>query len=233
MKGRGAGCARMCGRRPPGVLATSRSFKPQALPRRRRTARARSSPSDAAARLRGAGAAACFSVSTDRPSASPIGQVTDAATNGVLANCPQSMKQLVLKLPHRGGKRKGAGRKRKAPRPRGMQGLAVRIAKALNRVMQRRGALFDDHYHSRLLRSPTELVNAIAYVLGNHEHHYGPSRGVDRYSSLACARERVLAVPTTWLIRVGWRRANARSPWMERWLAFRRPVDAGVTMAAA
>src|SRR5437763_2957139 len=51
---------------------------------------------------------------------------------------------------------------------RGMQGLSVRIAKALNRVMQRRGRVLDDHYHSRLLRSPTQLVNAIAYVLGNH-----------------------------------------------------------------
>jgi len=77
---------------------------------------------------------------------------------------------------------------------RGMQALGVRIAKALNRLMQRRGRMFDDHYHSRLLRSPTELVNAIAYVLGNHEHHYGPSRGVDpaseRSRSPAPGRER-------------------------------------------
>jgi len=74
-----------------------------------------------------------------------------------------------------------------------MRGLPVRIAKGLNRVMQRRGRVFDDHYHSRLLRSPTELVNAIAYVLGNHEHHYGPSCGLDVYSSLACDAARVLA----------------------------------------
>src|SRR5213075_1113119 len=31
---------------------------------------------------------------------------------------PNQMKQLALKIPQRGGKRKGAGRKRKAPRPR-------------------------------------------------------------------------------------------------------------------
>src|SRR5438552_9061762 len=31
---------------------------------------------------------------------------------------PNQMKQLALKIPRRGGKRKGAGRKRKAPRPR-------------------------------------------------------------------------------------------------------------------
>src|ERR1700730_3251002 len=56
---------------------------------------------------------------------------------------------------------------------RGMQGMEVRIAKALNRLMERRGRVFADHYHSRLLRSPTELMNAIAYVLGNHAHHFG------------------------------------------------------------
>jgi len=99
---------------------------------------------------------------------------------------------------------------------RGMQGLCVRIARALNRVMRRRGTVFDDHYHARLLRSPTELVNAIAYVLGNHEHHYGPSRGVDPYSSLACDRQ-VLSEPMTWLIRTGWRRARMKSKWLDRW----------------
>jgi REP element-mobilizing transposase RayT len=64
---------------------------------------------------------------------------------------------------------------------RGMQGLNVRIAKALNGVMQRRGSVFDDHYHSRLLPTPTQLVKAIGYILGNHEHHYGRSRGVDPF----------------------------------------------------
>jgi len=45
---------------------------------------------------------------------------------------------------------------------RGMQGLSVRVAKALNRVMGSRGRVFADHYHARLLGTPTELVNAIA-----------------------------------------------------------------------
>jgi REP element-mobilizing transposase RayT len=40
---------------------------------------------------------------------------------------------------------------------RGIQGLGVRIAKALNRVMGRKGTVFADHYHSRILRSPTEV----------------------------------------------------------------------------
>jgi putative transposase len=112
---------------------------------------------------------------------------------------------------------------------RGMQGLCVRIAKALNRLMQRRGSVFDDHYHARLLRSPTELVEAIAYVLGNHEHHYGPSQpdGDDPYSSLACDRFTILCPPKTWLVRKGWRRGRIRSSstskWVGRWQAAGAP----------
>jgi len=94
---------------------------------------------------------------------------------------------------------------------RGMQGLSVRVAKALNRVMGTRGRVFADHYHARLLRTPTELVNAIAYVLGNSAHHYGES-GSDPYSSATCDRELLLGKPRSWLLRVGWRRAARTTP---------------------
>jgi len=56
---------------------------------------------------------------------------------------------------------------------RAMQGLAIRLAKAINTLMSRDGAVFADHYHSRLLLSPSELVNAMAYVIGNAAHHFG------------------------------------------------------------
>ena len=88
---------------------------------------------------------------------------------------------------------------------RGIQGLSIRIAKALNRLMDGRGRVFADHYHERLLTTPTELVNAIAYVLGNAAHHYGEKHR-DPYSS-AGARE-LLAAPQGWLLRRGWRRAR-------------------------
>src|SRR5438094_7098865 len=65
---------------------------------------------------------------------------------------------------------------------RALQGLCIRIAKALNAMMSRAGAVFSDHYWSRLLRTPTELVNAIRYVLGNHTHHYGHADAT-RFSS--------------------------------------------------
>src|SRR5438270_11382314 len=45
---------------------------------------------------------------------------------------------------------------------RGMQGLGVRIAKALNRLMVRKGDVFAYHYHSCILRSPLVVENAHA-----------------------------------------------------------------------
>jgi len=98
-----------------------------------------------------------------------------------------------------------------------MQGLELRIAKALNRVMERRGRVFADHYHSRLLRSPTELVNAIAYVLGNHAHHFGGPPQRDPFSSGAYdppRREQVLSDPLSWLLRHGWERARHPPQWL-------------------
>ena len=119
---------------------------------------------------------------------------------------------------------------------RGMQGLNIRIAKALNRLMDRKGHVFADHYHSRLLRSPTELVNAIAYVLGNAAHHYGES-GQDRFSSRAYEaphRQKILSHPRTWLLRSGWRRARtvpqwlAASDWPPPWTRSEQPQSARV-----
>lgn len=99
---------------------------------------------------------------------------------------------------------------------RGMQGLGVRIAKALNRLMGRRGKVLADHYHGRILKTPTELVNAIAYVLGNAAHHYAEA-GPDRFSSSAYdpkRRERVLSHPRAWLLCQGWRRARQVPQWL-------------------
>jgi len=92
----------------------------------------------------------------------------------------------------------------------GIQGLAIRIARALNAMMDRSGAVFADHYHSRLLKTPTELCRAIAYVLGNAAHHFG-HRGADPFTSSSLTPElrgQLLEPPETWLVRAGWRRAK-------------------------
>ncbi|MCA1828842.1 MAG: transposase [Myxococcales bacterium] len=108
---------------------------------------------------------------------------------------------------------------------RGIQGLSIRIAKSLNSLMNRTGAVFADHYHSRLLTSPTALVRAIAYVLRNHEHHY-KTRGRDRFSSdgLSPEERRVqLVVPVSWLLTTGWRKASPADLHRLRGLAFGAP----------
>jgi REP element-mobilizing transposase RayT len=105
---------------------------------------------------------------------------------------------------------------------RGMQGLNIRVAKSLNALMGRSGAVFADHYHARLLRTPTQLVRAIAYVLRNHEHHSGGSAS-DPFSSdgLRRAERRArLCLPITWLLTIGWRRAPRPDRARLRGLAF-------------
>jgi putative transposase len=92
---------------------------------------------------------------------------------------------------------------------RGMQGLCIRLAKALNAALRRSGRIFADHYHSHLLRTPTEVANALDYVKSNAEHHYGEV-GPDWFSSQNAALREVLASPLGWLLRVGWRRARPR-----------------------
>lgn len=113
---------------------------------------------------------------------------------------------------------------------RGMQGLAVRLARRINGRLGRRGALFAERYHARILRTPAEVRNALRYVLLNARHH-AAARGekmfrgwIDPYSSapwfdgwhepslstapwLMRLRElpRPAAEGTTWLMTTGWR----------------------------
>jgi REP element-mobilizing transposase RayT len=97
-----------------------------------------------------------------------------------------------------------------------MKGLAIRLARGLNRVMRRRhGQVFAERYHSRVLGSPTEVRQVIRYLRGNRRHHLGaraallPASFVDPYTSDDLLAG-VLPVPTLWLLRVGWRRGRAR-----------------------
>jgi REP element-mobilizing transposase RayT len=90
---------------------------------------------------------------------------------------------------------------------RGMQGLTIRLAKALNRMMARHGRVFADHYFARILMTPREVANAVKYVLENRQHHaaeLGIVLPADYRDPFASA-EPVVA-PRTWLLSVGWRR---------------------------
>jgi putative transposase len=54
---------------------------------------------------------------------------------------------------------------------RGVQGLAIRIARAVNRALQRKGRLFADRYHARALKTPRAVRFALRYVLLNTGKH--------------------------------------------------------------
>src|SRR4051812_30430440 len=90
---------------------------------------------------------------------------------------------------------------------RGIQGLAIRIAKSLNAALGRRGKVFAERFHMHVLRTMREVANAVDYVLSNWFRHAGRAVGIDDIDRLSSAAERSLVVePQTWLLRVGtWR----------------------------
>src|SRR3954447_1172741 len=78
-----------------------------------------------------------------------------------------------------------------------MKGLGVRIARGVNRLLQRRGRVIGDTYHARALRTPTEVRNAVRYVVNNHHHHTGRAES-DPFTSVA--QPHVCVKPQTWLL---------------------------------
>jgi REP element-mobilizing transposase RayT len=68
---------------------------------------------------------------------------------------------------------------------RGMMSLGARIARAVNRVFRRRGAILADRYHHRVLRTPREVRNVLAYVLTNFRKHSAPHLALRRPSGPA------------------------------------------------
>jgi REP element-mobilizing transposase RayT len=54
---------------------------------------------------------------------------------------------------------------------RGMNSLGTRIGMAVNKLWKRRGPVLAERYHSRVLRSPTEVRRALVYVLNNARKH--------------------------------------------------------------
>ena len=48
-----------------------------------------------------------------------------------------------------------------------MQGLLIRVARGLNRFWERKGKVFADRFHARVLRTPREVRNALHYLFHN------------------------------------------------------------------
>ena len=94
---------------------------------------------------------------------------------------------------------------------RGVQGLAIRVARRVNALLRIRGTFWGDRFHARELTSPRAVRNAIVYVLMNVKKHLRRwGDGVDPCSSAPWFfRERddsPVREPFTWLGATGWRR---------------------------
>ena len=102
----------------------------------------------------------------------------------------------------------------------GARGLAVRSARAINRLLGRHGRVWGDRYHTHTLQSPREVRHGLVYVLFNvRKHQRGWGRQLDPRSSAASfdgwsdggappppPQAEVVRPAQTWLARVGWRR---------------------------
>jgi putative transposase len=103
---------------------------------------------------------------------------------------------------------------------RGVQGLAIRLAKKINGALRVHGPVWADRFHARELTTPRAVRNALVYVLMNAKKHgMRTARGVDGFSSApwfdgfarpppASAGAPPVRAPRTWLAGVGWRRGG-------------------------
>jgi len=115
----------------------------------------------------------------------------------------------------------------------GLRGLLVRIARALNRLWGRRGSVFADRFHERVLLNPRQVRNALVYVLQNLRKHgihmhepdpfssgpefdgwsaRSPGSGSSGRSFLQRAGRVEIPSPKTWLLGVGWQRHGLIDP---------------------
>ncbi|MBK9385251.1 MAG: transposase [Planctomycetes bacterium] len=106
---------------------------------------------------------------------------------------------------------------------RAMNALLSPLARALNKLWNRRGKVFPERYHDEVISTPTQARNALRYVLQNGKKHGAvlPSSidlcssapvfdGWSEQPSIASIPGTpslaVVAPAATWLLTTGWRR---------------------------
>jgi REP element-mobilizing transposase RayT len=67
---------------------------------------------------------------------------------------------------------------------RGMQGLAISMAKGINKSLDnRRGSVFRERYRTKPVLHRKQMRHVLCYVLHNHRRHGARTPGADPYSS--------------------------------------------------
>jgi hypothetical protein len=104
----------------------------------------------------------------------------------------------------------------------GARGLAIRIARKLNRLLGRGGKVFADRYHAVALSSPRQVKRALAYVLLQERRHSAqrgrsmpvaldPCSSAPAFDGFAGIAPRAgpwdatVVEPKVWLLTTGWR----------------------------
>ena len=115
---------------------------------------------------------------------------------------------------------------------RGMKAVSARVARAVQRSFGLSGPVLHGRYHLRILRTPCEVRNALAYVLLNARKHWRERHGAapperldegssgrwfDGWRRAPSSREPPgaapeVAPPRTWLLGAGWRRHGLIDP---------------------
>jgi REP element-mobilizing transposase RayT len=125
----------------------------------------------------------------------------------------------------------------KAALSHGMRSLAITAARAINRVLGRKGKVFAYRYNAKPITNPRQMRNALSYVLNNWRRHNEHLRSaavrqarIDPYSTAIhftgwkeTSRFAIpdgyeplpSAEPETWLLRVGWQRHGPISVYEE------------------
>ena len=100
---------------------------------------------------------------------------------------------------------------------RALRGMTIRVARAVNRVLGRRGPVWGDRYHARAVTTPRAMRHALVYVLMNRRKHHPEEASLDPCSSArwfdgwrdqpnGVPGHSPVVSPRTWLASVGWRR---------------------------
>ena len=114
---------------------------------------------------------------------------------------------------------------------KGMTGLLVRLARALNGLRGRKGQVFPDRFHHRVMKTPTQVRNTLCYVLNNAKRHahevqdkhrkvkrwtdpFGSARYFDGWSRDTRrfvpepndGEDAPVAQARSWLLTTGWRK---------------------------
>ena len=109
---------------------------------------------------------------------------------------------------------------------RGIAGLAISFARRLNKLLRRKGKVWEERHHRRDLVTPTDVRNTLVYIFQNFRRHGTRVHGIgatDRFSTAPSFEGWLDALDTpaslgdtepwrpptrTWLLGHGWRRAS-------------------------